>query len=398
MLSEFYKREQIPLTPAFGAKYPEYFIHPAAEYHALVRFCGVIDLTHWRVLRVRGGDRAGFLNALLTNDVVSLQPGHGCHSMMTTVKGKIISELFVFARKSDHLVAVSQGDFGETLAVLRSQIVREDVAFDDVSADCAILGVEGPEAKTVLHRLLGTGPLPTSVLAVLEREFEDFTVSVVQNSATGEPGFHVVVPAGEVLRIRNYLVQAARGSDGLPVGRAAWDIRRVEKGLPWYGVDFTGDEFPQESRLGDAVSYTKGRFRGQETLARLHDQGHVDRLLVGLVPEDEGSPGDGVAHRLNSTELPARAARDAELLDLRSLFAARSRLYDLGHGGEGNDPAGPRPVVGRITSAVYSFALSKPLLMGYVRREWLERDRSFFVDTPHGVTKLRVIELPVALD
>jgi len=173
MLSEFYKQEGIPLEEAFGKEYPSYFLHPDAEYDALVHSCGVIDLTHWRIVRVQ------------------------------TKNPKEV-------------------------------IVREDVTGGDVSQDHGILGVEGPKAKEVIYRLLGAGRLPKSPLAVVEREFENFHILVVQNSATGEPGYHVIVPAAEVLRIRNYLVQAARGSDGLPVGLAAWKRRRTENGLPWY--------------------------------------------------------------------------------------------------------------------------------------------------------------------
>jgi len=173
MLTEFYKEERVPLEKAFGKAYPSYFLDPDAEYQALVHSCGVIDLTHWRILRAQGKD---------------------------------VTEV----------------------------IVKEDVAVDGVSHDHGVLGVEGPKAKDVIYRLLGAGRLPKSPLAVVEREFEDFTILVIQNSATGEPGYHVRVPAGEVLRIRNYLVQAARGSDGLPVGLAVWKRRRTENGLAWY--------------------------------------------------------------------------------------------------------------------------------------------------------------------
>jgi len=146
MLTTFYKSEQIPLTEAFGREYPVYFVHPLAEYRALTGFCGVIDLTHWRILRATGRDRARFLNAMVTNDVGLLEPSRGCHAMMTTAKGKIVSELFVFARKDDSLVVVSQGDFEETLGALRQHIVADDVVIDDISAGQAILAVEGPKA------------------------------------------------------------------------------------------------------------------------------------------------------------------------------------------------------------------------------------------------------------
>ena len=403
MLSEFYKQERVPLEDAFGKEYPVYFLRPAAEYRALVRSCGVVDLTHWRILRVQGKDRASFLNAMLTNDVASLETHQGSHSTMTTVKGKIVSELFVFARAREHTVVVSQGDFEETVSVLRKHIFHEDVTVDDVSHEYGILGVEGPKAKETIHRLLGTGRLPTSPLDGVEREFENFSIVVVRNTVSGEPGYHVMVPAGEVLRIRNYLIQAARGSDGLPIGRIAWNIRRVESGLPWYGIDFSGDNFPQEARLGHTVNYTKGCFLGQETLARLEHQGHVNRVLVGLVPEEDASSED-VRERLRTMlefsahagddELPKQAVHDAKILDLRDDFPPGSAVYPSNETKARGDSDEKKPG-GWITSAVYSFALQKPLFMAYVRGEWLETTRSFRVDAPRGEVAVGETALPL---
>jgi len=418
MLTAFYKNEKVPLTEAFGREYPGYFVHPFAEYRALVRFCGVIDLTHWRVLRTTGRDRAGFLNAMATNDVGSLEPSHGCHAMMTTAKGKIVSELFVFARKDDHLIVVSQGDFDETLGALRKHIVSEDVVIDDVSAEHAILAVEGPKAKDVVGRLFPAGPLPKSSFDIVEREFERFSIWVTRNSVTGEAGYHVMVPAAEALRIRNYLVQAARGSDGLPVGLDAWNIRRVENGLPWYGVDYTNDNLPQEARLGHAVSYTKGCFRGQETLGRLEHRGHMNHLLVGLAPEESALPADvarrieeiaAIGERALDDELRARAARDAAALDLGAHFPAGSVIYpapaaataagaDVSNaGGTSPDTRGSSSAdkaAGAITSSVYSFALGRPLFMGYLRREFSESNTALEIHTPRGTVAIRVVELP----
>jgi glycine cleavage system aminomethyltransferase T len=414
MLREFYESERIPLNEAFGVEYPEYFFHPIAEYHALVRSCGVIDLTHWRVFSADGRDSGDVLGSMLADDVASLQSGQGCHSMMTTAEGKVLAEVLVLARKTERLVVVSQGDFGNTLAVLKRKIADDVATFDDMSAEYGILGVEGPQAKTVMNRLLGTGPLPGSVFAFVEREFEGFRVVVVRNSATGESGFHVIVPSREVLRIRNYLVQAARGSDGLPIGRLAWDIRRMENGIPWYGVDFSGENSPREVRLRPTMSDSKDRRRGKEPRAREHAKEHVTGQLVGLVAEASGPSEhvwlgvdaaiadvidrllntDDVGRRLLNTELSARAAHDAEDLDLRARFPIHSPLYSLEREGKIDRRSTPEPV-GFITSAVYSLALRTPLFIGYVRHEGLERNRGFLVDTPGGSVHLRVIDLPV---
>ena len=394
MLTEFYMSERVAMAKASWGEFPRYFVHPLAEHRALVRFCGVIDLAHWRVLRATGSDRARFLNAMVSNDVASLEHSRGCHAMMTTVKGKIVSELFVFARKDDHLVVVSQGDFQDALGTLRKHIVSDDVAIEDASDAYGIVAVEGPKAKDVVGRLFRAGPLPKAPFDLVEREFERFSILVARNSVSGEEGYHVIVPAAEVLRIRNYLVQAARGSDGLPVGLDAWNIRRVEKGLPWYGVDFDGDNLPQESRFGHTVSYTKGCFRGQETLARLENRGHVNRFLVGLVPDGSSPfPADLAGRLVEIARLSdcllerdyrSRSAGDAVALDLRSVLPAGTVLRPAT--AQSNDkPAGT------ITSSVYSFALGGPLCLGYVRAD--ASGTALFADTPHGPVRMREVTL-----
>lgn len=391
MLEKLYQNANIPLTRAFGVEYPEYFLSPAAEYSALVRSCGVIDLTHRRVLLVRGGGRARFLDAMLTNDAASLAPGAGCRSLLTAVDGKILSELFVHARAAAHIVVVSQGDFEETLAALSGEAAGEDVTLENGSAGNGIIGVEGPEAKRVMQRLLGVGPLPASALGVVEREFETFSVLVMQGSATGEGGFHVMAPAAEVARIREYLVQASRGSDGLPVGLSAWNARRVEAGLPWYGVDFAGEDHPEEVLLGAAVSSVKTSFRGREALLRPRPRGEGKRTLAGFVVEDDGS-GEAAGRG------PAGRTDAREGLDLRGLFPPGSPIHYRHEAAAADDRLSEESEpVGLVTSAVYSPALGKPLLMGRVGRERSGDLRDFFaVRTSRGMLPLRRIELPIA--
>lgn len=378
MLEERYREENTPLTRAFGIEYPERFLSPVAEYDALVKACGVIDLTHRRLVRVRGRDRASYLDGIVTNDVSSLASGQGCRALATGPDGGVLCELFVFACESEHLAVLAQGDFDETVRSLGAASAGRDEAIDDLSSERGVLAVEGPEAARVIHRLLGKGPLPARPLGVVEREFEDFRVLVTSQSATGESGFHVIAPAAEIERIREYLVQAARGSDGLPVGRAAWNARRVEAGLPWYGIDFTSESSPADCRLGDTVSAAKPRFRGREALVRTMREGRGMEALVGFAAEDES--GAGIR---------------GEDLDLSAHFPSGSPLYTVidavtPRGGAPGEP------VGRVTSAVYSPALRRPLFMGYLRRDAIREGRLFFdLGCAHGAVRLRAIDLPL---
>ncbi len=364
MLADYYKKAGIKMVDAFGVEYPREFTDRNDEYHALIEAAGIIDLTHRHVLEVTGEDRASFLNAMLTNDVASLKDGMGCHALMTSPKGKIISELFVLAGKERHMVVVAQGDFVETVSVLEKHIISEDVAITDVSDAYGIIAIEGPKAGAVLPRVLRMGPLPKGQVEWVNREFDDFSVTVMNATATGVPGYHLIVPADHVARIRAYLAQAAYASGGLPVGYDAWETLRVENGLPWYGIDFTGDNFPQEVRLDHAVSYTKGCFRGQETLGRLHHQGRVNRVLSGWSIDADAFDSVVELQQYNSRALP-----DTPIF----------RFSDAQHGSVAHGRK-----LGRITSAAYSPGKEAIVFLAFIGLACLDTENRVVVTHPGG--------------
>jgi folate-binding protein YgfZ len=380
----------------FGVDYPAWFVNPVAEYQAIVGHVGVIDLTHWRTFRLSGRDRLTFLNAMVTNDVAALEQDQGSHALITTIKGKIIAELYVFVRKEDTLVFVPQGNAGEAYDTLQKHIIAEDVTVEDLSSQYGVIALEGPDAEDVLWRIFPTGPFPKEPLHAVEREFEDAAIFLMKNSATGEDGYHMMVPAGHVSRLRDFLVQAARGSDGLPVGALAWNMRRVEKGLPWFGIDFTENNLPDEVRLGSAISYTKGCFRGGETLSRVHNRGQVRRVLVGLTVGDDDVPEavkkvaaefDVETNNYDEQGPRQKAQLIAEALDLRVSLGSKTELYPS------QSPDESDKSIGRVTSATYSPELKKPLILGYIRRETAEEKNDVFFDAR---TRLTPVDLPLS--
>jgi folate-binding protein YgfZ len=403
MLGDFYKSMGVPMTKAFGVSYPEYFVHPAVEYHSLANFAGVIDLNHWAILRASGNDRASFLHAMLTNDITSLEENQGCHALATTVKGKFVAELFVFAREDDHLIFVSQGDAKETRSLLEKHIITEDVRVDDLSTKFGILAVEGPKAYDCLWRMFPTGPFPKESFRAVARRFENVNIYIMRNGVAGDGGYQMLIPIDEMERIRNYLVQAARGSDGLPVGRLAWNIRRVENGRPWYGIDFSNDNFPHESRLEEMISYSKGCFRGQETLARLKYRGHVNKLLVGLTTA-QGDVPDSLnqiaaefrsdVYNYDEIGVRDRAAPLAKALQLKKTYPPESPLYSVEPAMAGGEEDASKPI-GWITTAVFSAKLKGPLFLGYVRQPAAEVGAELILAGPDGRLKVRIVELPV---
>lgn len=365
MFAKEYETEGVELVDAFGTKYPQAFASPSVEYDALVNRVVLIDLCHWGVIRLTGGDRVRFLNSMVTNDVTRLSPGTGCHAALTTVKGKLVADLAVLAREEELLVLVMQGVVDDVAAALDKHIIADDVTLENLSAEYGVLGVEGPKSRDLAWRLFPDGPLPMEPLAFGDAEYQGTPVTVLRHSVTGEKGMHFIVHRDGIAKIHDYLVQAGRGMDMERLGRAAWNVRRVENGIPWWDDDIT-DNFPKESRLDDVVNYEKGCYLGQETLARMHHRGHPNWLLVGLAPSSTGA-----------------AVTDPSSLAGTELFAA---------GESSSDGAKSR---GRLTSPVHSPARDGMLSLGYVRHEFADAGSQFEFLSDGNPVALEVVPLPI---
>lgn len=363
---------------------PESFTDPAQEYRALVERVALINPSHWGVLRLTGGDRATYLHSQVTSNITSLEPGQGSHATLTTVKGKLVAELFVLARPSELLVLVSQGDTTTVFDALCKYIIADDVTLEDVSADHAVFSLEGPDARAMVWRLFPDGPLPMEALAFGDTDYQGIPVTVLRNSVTGGRGFQLIVSGdGEGRdRIHEYLVQGGLGLDMERCGRAAWNMRRVEMGLPWWGSD-VDDNFPKECRLDHTIDYEKGCFLGQETLARMHYRGHPNWLLVGLAPVGDVPE----ALRLSAADTENPTPVDPATLDLSRLAGAE--LFAPGDDGD------KRKAVGRITSPVFSPGRGAFLSLGYVRHNLAEPGTRFEWPRDGETVELEVITLPI---
>jgi folate-binding protein YgfZ len=338
---------------------PDTFTDVATEYEALTHAAGIIDHAVGGVLRLRGKDRVRFLNAMVTNDVARLTPGHACAALITTTKGKVIAELLVLARAEELLVLVLQGPVARVVTTLDAHIIADDVELENVTEQFGVIAVEGPKCRELVWRIFPREPLPMEAFAFTENQYQGLHATVIRHSVVGDKGLLMLIPAEHHDRIKSYLVQGAVGLDGAEIGRAAWNTRRIEKGRPWFGTDVTEENFPAECGLESHVSYDKGCYLGQETIARMHYRGHPNWKLVGL-------------------------AGDADVPAIGALLETTSE--------------GAAPPAGRITSAVFSPALKRALCLGFVRAAMDAPGSVFFVSEGGNAESLTIVELPLKGD
>lgn len=214
------------------------------------------------VVRLTGDDRVSFLNNFCTADIKLLQTNQISEAFILNEKGKLLAHLFVFCH-ADSLELNTVAGQGETIMThLDRYLIREDVTMTDISM----------ERKHIF--VFGDGLDAAGAV-----EFNQFTEGEIQAAHCEAAGVGVLGSAAAA----EPLVEWASSLGATETDEAAVHLYRVRAGTPLFGTDSSSDNLPQELvRDAKAISFTKGCYLGQETVARIDALGRVNKLLVRL--------------------------------------------------------------------------------------------------------------------
>ena len=293
-----------------------------AEYTALTQGAGAIVFPDPGILRVEGRDRVNWLHNLITTDVEAMQAGSAAYSLLLEAKAHVLAD-FVLVNQPEHFwLYTSRAAHANLFANLRRAIFREKVTLTDISDQFGIISVQGPLASDCLSKTLNLS-ISRSLIASLRLPLTNHQLLCVPNPRIPNR-FDILAPRDAIPDLNRSL--ATNGAN--PISLDALNIVRVEAGIPQYGDDFDEITLAPEARLDEFIAPSKGCYPGQETIARIRNLGHVNRLLVQL--------------QIANSQFPGRS--DLIIADEKE--------------------------IGQITSVVWSFARNMPLALGYTRREY----------------------------
>ena len=390
MLHEFHHGLNARFTELNGAEVVNDYGDWLAEHAALREAAGVIDLSFRSRICLTGADRVRFLHGQVTNDVKKLRVGEGCYAAITTAKGKMESDLNIFALADELLLDFEPGLTQKISQRLEKFIVADDVQIVDAAPHYGLLSVPGPKAAEVVVALglIGRDELPRvqrfdRQVSLTMVKISDVTLgeiyladnSRLDSGRWGETpsssdfsemgsgglslhqkidGFDLFVPNNSLGAVADKLIAAAKQIGGRAVGWQAFETTRIEAGIPRFGADMDGSNIPLECGIESrAIVYNKGCYIGQEVINRIHSVGHVNRELRGL-----------------------RLA-----IDLKALPARGDKLFHADK------------EVGYVTSAVKS-PLFGNIALGYVRREANQIGGELTLRMPTGESLAKIVTLP----
>jgi folate-binding protein YgfZ len=364
-LHEFHHGLNAQFGELNGAEVVAHYGDTLAEHAALRGSAGVLDLSFRGRICLTGADRVRFLHGQATNDVKRLRAGEGCYAALVTAKGKMESDLNIYALQDELLLEFEPGLTEKITQRLEKYIVADDVQVVDVASLYGLLSVQGPKTAEVVRTLGIFEALP-------EKPFQSVKVSDVTlgeiylvnqeriselDGVSPHPalGLDLFVPTESLGAVADKLIAAAKSVGGRACGWDAFEIARIEAGVPRFGADMDETNIPLESGIEErAVSYTKGCYIGQEVINRIHTIGHVNREFRGLRLAD----------------------------DLKNLPTKGDKLF---HDGK---------EVGYVTSAIKSPTLKANIALGYVRREANAVGTELTLHSGNGETKVAVVESP----
>jgi len=245
-------------TPEFtlqiwGLTLSERYAHPIEEYITLREGCGAVDITGFEYISVSGKDAGTLLQGLLSNHVKALEPGESSPGWLLDSNGKISAWLHVHRYDEDEFVLQCMPGTAKSLKeTLNTYIFMEDVRLKEETS-LLTWSIQGHKAERL------------DVESVFEFE----------HRRCGEAGWDIVFTPDQQPQIE----EALRSGSIVPIGFTALNIRRVENLVPWFGVEMETGKLPLIYGKNDSISYSKGCFLGQETIAMTRDRGRPPALL-----------------------------------------------------------------------------------------------------------------------
>lgn len=264
----------------------------------------------------------------------------------------MIADFVVYAETNAYLLEMQPQLVQPFIDALQWFIISEDVTLQDERGVWGCLALQGPRVADLLSQASGQEVPELPMYAHIQYRLDGHDVHLIRRSHTDELGYQLLTSHAALPAVWQTLWSHREACEAQPVGLAALEVLRIEAGIPVYGIDVTDETIPIEANLGDAISYTKGCYIGQEVIARIDARGHVNRKLMGF------------------------------LLDGEALPAFGAKIVSSQH------------EVGWVTSSTYSPARQQNIALGYVRREVWEAGTELQVQTDGMSIRAVVSELP----
>ena len=270
------------------ATVPVSFGNDAAAIQAARQGVALVDLSHWGLLKISDDDRLRYLHNQSTNDFQRLKSGQGCDTVFVTSTARTIDLATAYVTDDAVLLLVSPNRRQQLMEWLDRYIFPMDrVELKDVSSESATFILIGPESDALLQQMSDEQLVEDAYATHQEQRLDGFKVRVAMGNGLALPGYTLIVSASNAAKLWQALTEAG----AIPMGDRIWEQLRILQGRPIPDRELTDDYNPLEAGLWNTISFDKGCYIGQETIARLNTYKGVKQQLWGIRLQAPVEPG-----------------------------------------------------------------------------------------------------------
>lgn len=268
----------------FGWDLPVQYTSTIEEHQACRKKAALFDVSHMGEIWLEGRDALFFADYLVTNDLKGAPQNKAVYALLCTNEGGVIDDLIVYPFSSDRVcLVVNASRIQEDLGwILSKKDKTFYVSVTNASSQYAQIAIQGPEAHTILEKVLGEN-LPK--LGRFEfAEYKDMFLKkglelfaqpsfISRTGYTGEDGYEIYLSTSSAALLWQELLRVGTPLGLKPAGLAARDTLRLEKKYPLYGQELSLTTNPLEAGLGWAVKFNKpGFFVGKDALLQIQEK------------------------------------------------------------------------------------------------------------------------------
>ena len=274
--------------PVADVMVPVSFSNDDAAIQAARQGVALVDLSHWGRIKISGDDRLRYLHNQSTNDIQRLKPGEGCDTVFVTSTGRTIDLATAYVMQDAVLLLVSPNRRQQLMEWLDRYIFPMDrVELKDVSSESATFSLIGPASDSLLKKLSDEMPVEEAYASHQLLMLETLKVRVAVGNGLALPGYTLMVHASSAAKLWKILTEAG----AISMGDRIWEQLRIQQGRPTPDRELTDDYNPLEAGLWKTISFEKGCYIGQETIARLNTYKGVKQQLWGVRLQATVEPG-----------------------------------------------------------------------------------------------------------
>ena len=275
------------MVPFGGWEMPVQYTGIIEEHRTVRSAVGLFDVSHMGEFEVTGAQALAALQVLTTNDVSALEIGQVQYSLLCVADGGIVDDLTLYRLGAERfMLTVNAANIDKDWAWVTEQSRQfRGAAWRNVSADTALIAVQGPKAEALVGRLADCDVAAIGYYRFRSGHVAGAQTVISRTGYTGEDGFELYLPARDAMRVWRALLDRGAADGVAPVGLGARDTLRLEMRYALYGNDIDETTNPIEAGLGWVVKAAKGEFTGRDAIEKVRVAG-PRRKLVGIEMAD----------------------------------------------------------------------------------------------------------------